>query len=190
MNTVVIGLGNAYRRDDGVGLTAAAAIRELALPGVRVVTGIDDAVRLLEAWSGVALALLIDAATTVQHRPGRIRRVTADDVDSAGVLSSHSLNIADAFALGQALDRVPDELVLFTVEAADFGYGVGLTPTVAAAVPEVVDSIVAEIVCRSAQPSTGSVNDQGRGDRARKSRTYGAQHQPGESAAAVTADHD
>ncbi|HZE15294.1 MAG TPA: hypothetical protein VE197_06035 [Mycobacterium sp.] len=53
-------------------------------------------------------------------------------------MSSHSLNVAEVFALGQALDRVPDQMVVFTVEAADTGHGVGLTPQVAAAVPEVV----------------------------------------------------
>jgi hydrogenase maturation protease len=149
VGTVVIGIGNDYRRDDGVGLAVAAAISERKLPGVRVLTGIADAANLLDAWSGAALAVVVDAATTSQSMPGRIRRVTAADVASANRMSSHSLNLAQVFALGQALGRVPDQLVAFTIEAADIDHGVGLTPKVAAAVPDVVTAVVAEIVGRS-----------------------------------------
>jgi hydrogenase maturation protease len=149
VDTVVIGIGNDYRRDDGVGLAVAAAISERQLPDVRVVTGIEDPAKLLDAWSGAALAVVVDAATTSQSKPGRIRRVTAADVASANGISSHSFDLAQVFALGQALGRVPDQLVVFTVEAADVGHGVGLTPKVAAAVPDVVTAAVAEIVGRS-----------------------------------------
>ena len=142
---VVIGIGNEYRRDDGVGPAVVAAINELALPGVRLVTGIEDPMDLLDAWSAAALALLVDAAVTSPSTPGSIRRCAASDVAAARRMSSHRLNVAEAFALGQALGRVPDQLVVFTVEAADTGYGVGMTPAVAAAVPDVVDAVLAEL---------------------------------------------
>src|ERR1700752_5325021 len=83
LNTVVIGIGNEYRSDDGVGLIVAAAINERKLPGVCVVVGTEDPMDLLDAWSGAALALVIDAAIASPSTPGRIRRVTADDVASA-----------------------------------------------------------------------------------------------------------
>jgi hydrogenase maturation protease len=150
VDTVVIGIGNNFRRDDGVGLAVAAAISEQALSGVRVLTGIEDPASLLDAWSGAALAVVVDGATTSQSMPGRIRRITAADVASAIGMSSHRLDVAQVFALGQALGRVPEELVVFTVEAADVGHGVGLTPNVAGAVPDVVTAVVAEIVGRSA----------------------------------------
>lgn len=144
--TVVVGLGNIYRRDDGVGVAAAAALDELAPPGVDVVTGIAESVGLLEAWSGATLAVLIDAAVTPGLSPGRVRRWGADDLVVAhGWTSSHTLDLAHAYALGQALGQVPDTLVLFTVQPADTGYGIGLTPPVATAVPNVVDAVLAEI---------------------------------------------
>src|SRR5262249_9541447 len=60
-------------------------------------------------------------------------------------LSSHSVDVGRIHGLGQALGRVPDALVLFTIEVADIGHGIGLTPPVGAAVPEVVGMAVAEI---------------------------------------------
>ena len=145
MNTVVIGIGNEYRKDDGVGLIVAAAINERKLPGVCVVTGTEDPMDLLDAWSGAALALVIDAAIASPSTPGRIHRVTADDVASARGISSHSLDVAQVFALGQTLGRAPDRLVVFTVETADVGHGVGLTPQVSAAVQDVIAAALAEI---------------------------------------------
>ena len=147
----MIGLGNTYRRDDGLGVAVATELEALALPNVRVVTGIADPANLLEAWSGATLAVVIDAAVTAVPVPGRVRRCTLDEVVGAGEglsshsIDSHTVDIRGAHALGQALSRVPEALVVFTVEVADTGHGVGLTPPVALAVPEVVRMAVDEI---------------------------------------------
>ena len=71
---VVVGLGNRYRRDDAVGVVAADALNELALPDVRVITDIVEPVSLLEAWSAAGLAVVIDAAVVTPSTPGRVRR--------------------------------------------------------------------------------------------------------------------
>lgn len=147
LSTVVIGIGNSYRRDDGVGLSVAAAIDERALPGVRVLAGIEDPLNLVDAWTDATFALLVDAAvvSTSASKPGRVHRCTMSEVVGAHRLSSHGLDIAEALSLGEALGRMPDRLVLFTVETADVSQGAGLTPAVAAAVPEVVAAAMAEI---------------------------------------------
>jgi hydrogenase maturation protease len=144
-DAVVIGLGNRYRGDDGVGVVAAAELNRLALPAVRVVTDIAEPMGLLEAWSGATLAVLIDAAVGTPPTPGRVRRCGLSEVAAGDGLSSHSVDVVRTHALGQALGRVPDELVLLTVEVADTDHGVGLTPRVERAIPEVVGIAVAEI---------------------------------------------
>ncbi len=143
--TVVVGLGNPYRHDDGVGVAAAAALDDLELPHVRAVTGVADPMALLEAWSGAALAIVIDAAVTSPSVPGRVRRCTLAELGASGGLSSHGVDVGRTHALGQALGRVPDAVVVLTVEVADVGHGAGLTPRVAAAVPDVVEMALAEI---------------------------------------------
>jgi len=142
---VVIGIGNDFRRDDGVGLTVAGEITERHLPGVRVVTEIGEPGALLEAWNGVARAVVVDAAAGEDSTPGRIRRWTACDLEATAVASSHALGLAQTCALGQALARMPHELVVFTVDIADTNHGIGLTPAVAAAVPDLVEAVLAEL---------------------------------------------
>ncbi len=144
-DVVVVGIGNCYRRDDGVGPLAAAAIDELGLPGVHVFAGIREPTVVLDAWAGASLAVVIDAAVSSAPTPGRFHRSTLADVEDTRTISSHSVDIAETIALGRALGRLPDELVLLTVEAADTDHGPGLTPQVAAAVPEIVAIACAEI---------------------------------------------
>ncbi len=155
--TVVIGLGNAYRRDDGVGPAVAAALADLALPNVVVATGIADPMALVEAWSDARLAIVIDAADATSFAPGRVRRCTLDDLRAGrGELSSHNVDVGRAYELAQALGRAPDALVVLAVEVADTGHGVGLTPRVSAALPEAVRLAAAEIRAQTSRADAGT----------------------------------
>ena len=157
---VVVGLGNSYRRDDGVGVAAATALDDLGLPGVCVRTGIAEPMSLLDVWTDAELAVVIDAAIVTPSAPGRIRRYDLSEVPTqSDGLSSHSVDVGRAHALGQALGRVPDTLAVFTIEVADTGHGTGLSPQVARAVPKLVGMVVAEInrarsARRSPQPAS------------------------------------
>lgn len=143
---VVIGIGNGYRRDDGVGLVVSAALDARSIPNVVVKDGIADPMSLLDAWTNAALVVIIDAAIAKPLTPGRIRRCESTDLAAQTEgLHSHSIDIGRTHALGQSLGRVPGELVVFTIEVADTDDGIGLSPQVAGAVPEVVDMVMAEI---------------------------------------------
>lgn len=141
----VIGVGNSFRRDDGVGPAVAAAIDAWAIRGVRVVTDDVEPTGLLDAWADVDLAIVVDAATATPSEPGRIHRCTIDQLVGGSTVSSHGVDLATVIALGQALDRMPGRLVVFAVEVADTRYGVGLTPEVGDAVPRAAAAVMAEI---------------------------------------------
>ena len=141
----VIGFGNSFRRDDGVGPAVAAAVGALGLPDVRVLADAADPAAVLDAWAGARLAVLVDAVVTAAPRPGRIHRWGRDDLVGSPAVSSHGVDVATLLALGEALCRVPDDVVVFAVEAEETGYGDGFSPDVAAAVPHVVTAVLAEI---------------------------------------------
>jgi hydrogenase maturation protease len=142
---VVIGIGNELRRDDGVGLTVADEIANRELPGLRVLTAIGEPGAILDAWVSASLAVVVDAVMGEGSKPGQIRRWTPGDDAEPAVVSSHALGLPQTYALGQALGQIPDKLVVFTVDVANTGHGVGLTSAVAAAVPNVVDAVIAEL---------------------------------------------
>lgn len=61
------------------------------------------------------------------------------------MVSSHAIGLPQAYA-GQAVEQIPNRLVVLCVEVVDTDYGVGLTPSVAAAMPVPVEAIIAELV--------------------------------------------
>lgn len=146
-DAVVIGVGNSYRRDDGVGPAVAAMVAALELPGVRVLRYAAETTAILDAGEGARLAVVVDAATGPE--PGRVRRRHLDDLDDERPVSSHELSLQQTYALARALGRAPGAVVVVTVDVADTGHGVGLSPAVAAALPaavRVVQGVVGEPV--------------------------------------------
>ncbi|GAA4553335.1 hydrogenase maturation protease [Amycolatopsis samaneae] len=139
---VVIGVGNEYRHDDGVGLAVVTELGERPIPGVTTMICDGEPAALLDAWSTADLAVVVDAVLCEPSTPGRTWKSTVDgQPPGRGTASSHALGIPDAVRLGAALGRVPGELVVFAVEAANLDLGVGLSPPVAAAVPEVARAV-------------------------------------------------
>jgi hydrogenase maturation protease len=157
MTAVIIGVGNPYRRDDGVGpavivrlrerIPAGADGRSASSPaGVRLEESDGEPSQLLELWSGAELALVVDAVRTTDGRPGRIHRRQLDNVGPVGSpASSHRVDLGDAVALAQAVDGMPKTLVLYGIEVVDTSFGPGLTPAVEAAVDEVATEILARL---------------------------------------------
>ncbi|MCV7348303.1 hydrogenase maturation protease [Mycolicibacterium rhodesiae] len=143
-SALVIGIGNDFRTDDGVGLAVAAEVARRRVPDVEVISVPADAGQILDAWTDVPLVIVVDAASGPHVVAGRIRHWIPGDDHQPAAVSSHSLGLPEIFALGQALGRVPRRLVVLTIEIEDISHGVGLSPPVADAVPAAVEAVLAE----------------------------------------------
>src|SRR5579872_2191518 len=112
---VVIGIGNEFRRDDGAGPAVVSALRDLAPPpGVELLITDGEPTRLIEAWTGAALAVVVDAVRASPPHPGRAHRFVVDGPGAGGArtASSHGFGFDDTIALAVALDRMPGRLIV------------------------------------------------------------------------------
>jgi hydrogenase maturation protease len=147
---VVIGVGNSMRRDDGAGIAVVERARPLLPEGVEVRTLGGEATSLLDAWAGADLAVVVDAVRW-QHPPtAGVTRIDVtgqpDALTGFGpAASSHGLGVAEAVALGRALDRLPRRLVLLLLTLAEEGHGEGLSPAVEGYAEEAVVLLAAEV---------------------------------------------
>jgi hydrogenase maturation protease len=144
---VVIGVGNLYRRDDGVGLLIARQVHAAAVPGVHVREETGEGAALIDAWQGTDRVILCDAVHS-GAAPGTIHRLEAHRQPiPAGFFhySTHAFSVAEAVELARALGQLPLHLVLYGVEGADFTAGVGLSPVVAQVAQEVAHRVLAEV---------------------------------------------
>lgn len=145
--TVVIGVGSEHRGDDLAGLLAVRCAAPL-LRGVEVHELDGEVGRMLDAWDGADLAIVIDAVRT-GAKPGTIHRV--DDAAGPGSpalgrnVGTHSLGIAEAVSLGRVLGRLPRRLVVFGIEGRAFSVGSEPHRAVVDAAHEVAGRIVVEL---------------------------------------------
>jgi hydrogenase maturation protease len=138
--TLVIGIGNADRGDDAVGLVVARHVRDAAPPGVSVTELDGDQLALLDAWDGAADVYVVDAICS-GGEPGTVRRFDAaiplgDGFQHRG---THLFSLADVIELARALHRLPGRLTGYGIEGAAFELGAPLaeeTEAVARAVAE------------------------------------------------------
>jgi hydrogenase maturation protease len=146
-SAVVIGVGNEFRRDDGAGPAVVGRLRGRVPPGVELVITDGEPTRLVEAWTGAALAIVVDAVRARPPQPGKVHRFMLDrpGAGTARAASSHGLGLDDAIALAQALDRMPGRLIVHAIEAADLAQGTGLTPPVAAAIDTVASAVLSDL---------------------------------------------
>ena len=136
---MVIGVGDRWRHDDGVGLEVAGRL------GAHVAAG--EPVALLELLDRAGAAVIVDAALSGTVAPGAVHRVDVSRTALPQQLtrgSTHLLGLGEAIELGRVLGRLPPRLVVYAVEGADFSVGVGLSPPVAAAIDAVVQAVRAE----------------------------------------------
>jgi hydrogenase maturation protease len=142
---IVLGLGNILNRDEGVGVHLLEILRRR----------LDDA-RSLEILDGGVLgmallplvesadSLLVLDAVDARREAGAIVELAGDEIPlySSLKMSWHQVTFQEVLQLAQARGRLPRRLHLVGAQPADISTGLGLSPAVAAALPELVDRAV------------------------------------------------
>jgi hydrogenase maturation protease len=144
----VIGIGNAWRSDDSVGLVVARRLREGLPESIEVLEREGEPTALIETWTDAGALWLVDAVASGAE-PGTVHRVDASREDLSGRFdggSTHHVGLGETIAMARALGRLPDRVVVFGIEGGRFELGEELTPLVASAVPEVVRAVTAEVL--------------------------------------------
>jgi len=145
--TLIIGLGNEYRRDDAVGLVVARRLREAAPESVRVLEESGEGAALMDSWKDADAVILIDAVHS-GAKPGTIHRFDAHTQPIATKFfrySTHAFGVAEAVELARALGRLPPRLIVYGVEGKSFEAGLGLSPEVEKAAQEVVERVLEDL---------------------------------------------
>jgi hydrogenase maturation protease len=151
---LIIGVGNAYRRDDAVGLIVAQRLRQELPDDVTIREASGDGAALIELWDEADAVILIDAVQS-GRAPGTVYRLDAckQSIPAACFRSStHAFSVAEAIELARALQQLPSYLVVCGIEGKNFTAGVGLSPEVDKAVGELIARVQHEVaLLRSTQ---------------------------------------
>lgn len=147
---VVVALGNPDRADDGVG---PAVVRALTPPrGVEVWEAVRGGLPLAQALVGFTRALIVDACPALPEGELALFALCPDATRDGGVASPrvcdgsagwpHGMGLAQALAALRAAGLpVPETWALAIGVEGDLPFGRGLSPQVAAALPQAVAEV-------------------------------------------------
>jgi hydrogenase maturation protease len=147
--TAIIGLGNLYLSDEGVGVRVAAALADdPRLPeGVEVLDLGTAGFSVLHALEGRTKAVLVDCAF-MGEAPGAFRRFTPEEVETRKVETRFSLHEGDllgTLTLARRLGQCPDEVVLIGIQPALIEAGADLSSELAQQMPDYVAAVLKEV---------------------------------------------
>ena len=120
MKTLVIGVGNLLRCDDGAGVHVVNMLED-ASPNIDTMDAAMGSIEILEAMKGYDRVIIVDAILT-GAAPGTVFRVNVTEGEQPPrMASSHGVDLPTTLELGRRLfpDEMPGELHIIGIEAGD-----------------------------------------------------------------------
>jgi hydrogenase maturation protease len=146
-DTLIIGVGNPQRGDDGVGHFIAGKLKQRRLPKSRVQVHWGDGISLMETWENAQTVILLDAVRSGAP-PGKIFHFDAIRQSiPRGFFncSTHSFSVAEAVELAKTLKKLPPRLLIYGIEGQRFNAGIGLSSEVEIAAERVIERLTRDI---------------------------------------------
>lgn len=156
---MIMGIGNVLFTDEGFGIHVIKKIDDMFTfsENVRVVDGGVLGVHLLGVMSEADHLIVIDIIRN-HGTPGSLYRIDSDGIPERirAKNSVHQIDFLEALTLMQALDKVP-ETVILGVEPKDMEtLDVEMTPEIAAQVDPIIDHVLTEVTRLGATYTKGS----------------------------------
>ncbi len=146
--TLVLGIGNDIKRDDVVGLRVVEALEErFEDDRVAFETMTSGRIMLIDELAGHDRVFIVDSIKTDGGTPGDWYVVDPEELEGdTGFLATHNVGFKTLRQLGESIGEHMPEVTVYAIEVEDpFAFAEGMTDAVAAAVPQLVEEIEAEL---------------------------------------------
>lgn len=146
----IIGFGNKYRSDDGIGIRIIEELEKLDFfKNTEIIDGGTSGTDLIFLVKGCKKIIIIDAVDTggdtkdiVNIKVNDIEEFIKKDYKS---LSLHDLNLADVLRLIKAL-KIDTDISIIGIKPRSIDFGDRLSPEVEEKIPEIISEIKKEII--------------------------------------------
>ena len=140
--TLILGVGNIWRQDDGTGPKIIAILQQQHWSNVDLIDGGTDGLSLLDKLSEYKQAIIIDAAD-MDAVPGTVKSFTPEEAlikIKADALSTHGFGLAELIKLMQQLQISP-KLHIIGVQPKSVAFGNELTLEINSKIPAIIEEI-------------------------------------------------
>jgi hydrogenase maturation protease len=149
LKTLILGLGNPYLCDDSAGLKVIKLLeKRLSNPDISLNETSLAGINLLDYLVGYDKAIIVDAITTPDGKPGSIYCLTPEEFDTTcHTTSSHDIGVIAAIELGKRLElAMPEIIEIIGIEASDVStLSEECTADIETAIPMAVEMIIKEV---------------------------------------------
>jgi len=151
VRTLVLGIGNPFLGDDGIGFSVAQELaRVVKDENVDVKDASLPGLNLLELIIGYDRVIIIDAIMTDDGEVGEIYRLKPESFVKTvhPASSAHDVNLATAIEIGKKslAEQMPADIIVFAVEIQEVTeFTDEMTRKVKEAIPGVVSLVLEEI---------------------------------------------
>jgi hydrogenase maturation protease len=151
---LLIGVGNEYRSDDGIGIYAVREIGRRNIPGVVIIEQNGEGAALMESWQGFDRVIIVDAINSGGASGSMLRIDALTEKLPAHFFhhSSHAFGVIEAIQMARVLEQLPHLLVLYGIEGKQFDVGPGLTDAVLKNMTPMLTSIEHELRSLTGNP--------------------------------------
>lgn len=122
MKTIVLGIGNTLRTDDGFGIYVVRELQKQNLPNnITCVETETGGFNLIDHLQGYDKAIIIDVIMSSKNNPGEILELSMDDIGKSEKLCQvHEIDLPTALSLGKKLGlKMPDDIKIYACVAKD-----------------------------------------------------------------------
>lgn len=146
MKTLLLGIGNPILKDDGVGIHVVRELKK-QLKGVDCEEASVSGLELVELFKGYDRVVMVDAIKTDKGKPGRVYKLTIDDIPTLHGISPHDTDFKTAIEFGRRfIGGMPEKIDIYGVEVKNVTeFGEDLTPDVRRSIPIVIEKIRKDI---------------------------------------------
>jgi hydrogenase maturation protease len=148
-DVTIIGFGNKYRSDDGIGIRVVEELKKLdSFKEIEIIDGGTSGTDLLFLAKECKKIIIIDAIDTGKDT-GQVVCVKTSDIEEFikedhKSLSLHDLNLCDILKIIREL-KIDTEILIIGVKPENTDFGEGLSPGVEEKIPGIISRIKKEI---------------------------------------------
>jgi hydrogenase maturation protease len=144
--TVVVGVGNRFMRDDGIGVLAADELARTLTGNVQVCCCQTADLSFLAQFEGASKIILVDALRSGEL-PGVVTKYTIipSKAPLDSIPGSHSLELSDMFDIAAQAGLLTCPVTIVGVEPKDISVGEGISTELIQALPKVLSAVIDEV---------------------------------------------
>lgn len=141
----ILGLGSPFGEDRVGWIVATLLKNKITHPSIVIECHDRPGVRLLELMKQATNVFLVDAVKS-ENQIGTIHRLTNNEIyESNHLLSTHDVGVAQTLQLGQALNILPESIVLYGIEIDNLQLNACISDRVDKAINQVILHLRCEI---------------------------------------------